>query len=451
MLRRTLITVLIVAVLIATVASVGALWPQQPLDEKQPSVTFSPFDSKTEQQWLLTLTDRQTALRDRLENRLHVNPDDHEASLLKGLLYFQTAQLDAALYELKSLTLRAPKFQLAHLILGDLFLARFDQLDHIGSNPLLSTLNSSDDERIEQLRKEAKARLQGYLTLIDQTRIPRALISLSDSVANVLVVDKSKNRLYIYENAGTGIPPRLVDDYYIVLGKKTGNKIEKGDLKTPSGVYFVTRFISDDDLPLKYGTGAFPVNYPNEYDRFLQKTGDGIWLHGTDKNLYSRPPLDSEGCVVLTNNEFTRIRQYVTPAETPVIISEQVEWISSNEWLDRTIELQTKLESWRQNWENANIGAYLDNYSVNFWAKGHDYNSWSRHKRRVLKNKRSQKITLSDISLFGYPRQSVDGKELVVANFNQRYRSNNYNGDMKKRLYLMHENGDWRVLYEGRQ
>jgi len=213
----------------------------------------------------------------------------------------------------------------------------------------------------------------------------------------------------------------------------------------------VTSYLSDEVLPRKYGTGAFPVNYPNEYDRSLRKTGDGIWLHGTNKDLYSRPPLDSEGCVVLTNDEFSRIGQYVKPGKTPVIISEQVEWISTGQWLDRTIELQAKLEDWRQKWEKADIGGYLDTYSVDFWAKGHDYDSWSLYKRIVLNNKKSQKITLSDLTLLGYPRQSAEGKEIVVANFRQRYKSNNYNGDMSKRLYLIHENGEWRILYEGRQ
>ncbi|PLX91062.1 MAG: hypothetical protein C0619_07925 [Desulfuromonas sp.] len=450
MLRRSLTTCLIISLLAATVVSVSALWNQQLPDENIPSVLFSPFDSQSEQQWLLSLSQQQSALWDRLKLRLQVNPEDYEASLLKALLFFQTAQLDAALEELNGLTQRAPKFQLAHLILGDLLLARFDQLEQIGSTPLLASINS-DEERIAQLRSEASVRLQGYLSLIDKREIPRSLISLSDSIEHVLVVDKSKNRLYIYENAGTAIPPRLIDDYYIVLGKKTGNKVTEGDLRTPSGVYFVTHFIDDENLPRKYGTGAFPVNYPNEYDRFQSKTGDGIWLHGTDKELYSRPPLDSEGCVVLTNEEFSRIKQYVKPGKTPVIISEKVEWIPTDQWLERTIELQTRLEGWRQNWENADIPAYLDDYSIDFWAQGHDYKSWTRYKKRVLANKKFQKIALSDISLFGYPRQSVNGKEVVVANFRQSYRSNNYNGDINKRLYLVHENGDWRVLYEGRR
>ena len=175
MLRRSLTTCLIISLLAATVVSVSALWNQQLPDENIPSVLFSPFDSQSEQQWLLSLSQQQSALWDRLKLRLQVNPEDYEASLLKALLFFQTAQLDAALEELNGLTQRAPKFQLAHLILGDLLLARFDQLEQIGSTPLLASINS-DEERIAQLRSEASVRLQGYLSLIDKREIRRARI-----------------------------------------------------------------------------------------------------------------------------------------------------------------------------------------------------------------------------------------------------------------------------------
>ena len=449
--RQIIISGLILTLLAVTAATVGALWTQPETELLSSQQVFALFETQAEKEWLSNLTDQQAAFRERLNTRLAVNPDDHEAQMLKGLFFFQTGRLNAALEELKALIDKAPRFQLAHLIYGDLLLARFDLLDEIGSAPILAELISDDEQRIDQLRKEAKARLQGYLSLLETAGIPRALVSLSQTVEHALIVDKSKNRLYVYQNAGTAVPPKLIDDYYIVLGKQPGNKKQRGDLKTPSGIYFVTGHIADEDLPRKYGSGAFPVNYPNEYDRFLRKTGDGIWLHGTHKDLYSRPPLDSEGCVVLTNDEFTRIGQYVAPGTTPVIISEQVEWISPSDWLDRTIELQAKLENWRQDWERADIGAYLNNYSADFWTNGHDYNSWKTYKKRVLSRKKSQDISLSNLSLFAYPRQSVAGQEMIVANFQQHYRSNNYSGDMAKRLYLVHENGDWRILYEGRQ
>ncbi|MDB4470774.1 L,D-transpeptidase family protein [Deltaproteobacteria bacterium] len=448
MTRRFTVTALILILLGFTVVQVGALWPdKKPLKDAQSVATLA---AVSEANWQSSLDPQQRALLDRFNTRLQRNDSDYEASLLRALLLFQTGRLDIAVAELQQLTARTPKFQLAHLILGDLLLARFDQVGSIGSSALLEQIGDDKEVRIEQLRREARARLRGYLSLVKGVEVPVALLALSRSTEYALVVDKGSNRLYVYRNIGSGLPPELVDDFYIVLGKKTGDKFREGDLKTPNGVYFVTSYLPDEKLPPLYGSGAFPVNYPNELDRRLRKTGDGIWLHGTDKSLYSRPPLDSEGCVVLTNEEFTRIGQYVEIGRTPVIISEQVQWCSSREWLDLNIEIQATLEHWRQSWEEADINSYLTMYAGDFWASGHDIESWQSYKKRIFAGKTFQKIDLSEISLLGYP-QIADRQPMVVANFRQQYRSNNYNGDMHKRLYMIKEHGSWKVLYEGRQ
>ncbi len=447
MAKRIIVSILILLLLGFTVAQVSALWSsKEKVTDTQAAMSLAGTD---ETGWLASLDAQQRAMLGRLDSRLERNEGDYEAILLKALLLFQTGRLDSAVSQLQLLTNKAPKFQLAHLILGDLLLARVDQVGSIGSSSLLEQIGQAQESRIEQLRREARARLQGYLSLVEGVDVPKALLSLSSTTEYALVVDKGKNRLYVYRNLGPGLPPELIDDFYIVLGKQTGDKFREGDLRTPNGVYFVTSYLPDEKLPPLYGSGAFPVNYPNELDRRLRKTGDGIWLHGTDKSLYSRPPLDSEGCVVLTNEEFTRIGQYVEIGRTPVIISEKVEWCSSRDWLDLNIEVQATLERWRQSWEQADIDSYLTMYAQAFWAKGHDYKSWQRHKKRVFSGKTFQKIDLSDISLLRYPQ--TDDKQMVVANFRQRYRSNNYNGDMSKRLYMVKEQGRWKVLYEGRQ
>jgi len=450
-LKRILIIGAVLSLFGLTGAKVGALWPQQEVDVQsvQPKKEQSlPLQSVELQK--LPIDAQTQDLLDHLKSRLSRNSDDFEASLLKGLLLFQSGNLVGAIDELRQLTERAPKFQLAHLILGDLLLARFDQVHSIGASDLLKDVNSEQERHIARLQSEARARLQGYLSLIGGVEVPQALLTLSDSTQYALVVDKKKNRLYVYHNVGPGLPPELVDDFYVVLGKKKGSKRREGDLKTPSGVYFVTSYLPDEKLPPLYGSGAFPVNYPNEYDLRLKKTGAGIWLHGTDKSLYSRPPLDSEGCVVLTNEEFRRIRQYVEIGRTPVVISEAVKWVSSREWLERNIEIQAALETWRQNWEKADLKAYLQMYSDSFWTRRYDKQSWGAHKKRVFAGKKTQKIDLSDISVLTYP--AVEEKSpMVVANFVQHYRSNNFNGDLHKRLYLVKESDGWKVLYEGRQ
>lgn len=450
MLRRSFVIFVITLLLVATVVSVGALWRNQPLDS---DFTTTPLEAK-----ILLATDvagdllpQQQALYQRLNARLQDNPEDHEASLLKALLFFQLDRLDDAISILHALTIRAPKFQLAHLVYGDLLVARFERLDQLGGSGMLENLDIPESNiEVENLRHEAQARLQGYLSLLQGQKIPAAFIALDPSIKYALLVDKSTNRLYIFRNAGTGLPPQLVDDYYVVLGQKEGNKYRKGDLKTPSGVYFVTGHISDEELPIKYGSGAYPVSYPNVFDRHMKKTGHGIWLHGTNKALYSRPPRDTEGCVALTNEELLRIDRYIEPGVTPVVISGQVEWISGREWLDKNIKLQSMLEDWRSSWESVDLQRYLSSYARDFWSDGYNLESWKDYKTRVLRWKTDQSIALRGISLFGYPRQGSEGRRIVVSTFNQHYRSNNYRGDMQKQLYLVEEDNQWKILYEGR-
>ena len=444
--RRGSLGILVVCLVWFTATRVGAIWQAQPTSSavKDAMGTRVSSDARIDQD----LTRREAALLQRVDQRLRQNPLDYEASLLKGLLYFKAGDLHLALSELDALTRRAPKFQLAHLIKGDLLLARYDQVSDIGQCGILAHLDSRQQEQLESLRDEARARLQGYLSLIGNQRIPEELVTLSRDVKAALVVDKSKHRLYVFENAQPGLPPRLVGDYYCVIGKLPGNKQLQGDMKTPEGVYFLTRHIPGDKLPDRYGDGAFPISYPNALDRHEGKTGNGIWLHGTDGEVYSRPPLDSDGCVVLSNDNLAAVSHYVQPGQTPVIIAHQVRWINSEEWLTRNHALLAALQSWRQDWQKGNLATYLNHYSSEFWSGRYNLKSWARRKKAVLSGKSFQRIALSGISILTYPERAADGRTLAVADFQQDYRSNNFSSDGPKRLYLVENGQQWHILTE---
>ena len=243
----------------------------------------------------------------RLNERLAHYPDDYEASLLKGIIDFKSGRLREARRQLASLIRRVPKFHLAYLVQGDLLLAQTQTVTDFGGTPLLAGLEKPDDKALEQLRAEAEARLNAYLDTLPQNRIPRALLALGRTVKTALVVDKQSHRLYVYRREGDGQPPHLVGDFYVSTGKLSGDKSSSGDMRTPEGVYFLTRHIPNSALPEKYGSGAYPLDYPNELDAHEGKTGEGIWLHGTDNAFYSRPPQDSEGCVVLPNIDLDHV------------------------------------------------------------------------------------------------------------------------------------------------
>ncbi|MDH5778094.1 MAG: L,D-transpeptidase family protein, partial [Gammaproteobacteria bacterium] len=332
---------------------------------------------------------------------------------------------------------------------GDLIMSRFGTVSDIGQNPLLSTLNKADRDKLQLLRDEAHARLRGSVERQIGNKVPLQILNLAPSVDKAVLVEKSTNRLYVYERTNDNTPPRLVHDYYISTGKKRGDKKVRGDLKTPEGVYFVTSWIPDEKLPSKYGVGAFPVNYPNEYDQRIGKTGSGIWLHGTDNGYYSRPPLDSEGCVVLTNIDLKTVMDEITPGVTPVVITEKANWVNVSDWKKQRQEVLTALEQWRKDWSSLDVERFLSHYDQNFWtSNGHDLQSWKTRKRNVVRNKTYQRIKLSDISLLSYP-ESEGRPAMIVARFRQQYDSNNYKGDIHKRIYLRKQGDQWRIMYEG--
>src|SRR5690606_34848488 len=140
------------------------------------------------------------------------------------------------------------------------------------------------------------------------------------------VVDARRSRLYVYENRDGY--PQLVTDYYVSQGKFGVNKSREGDQKTPLGVYYVTSRLQGRKLPDFYGSGALPISYPNAWDRLNGRGGSGIWLHGTPADSFSRPPLASGGCVVLSNPDLRRLSQEAEIGKTPVVIADEVRFVS---------------------------------------------------------------------------------------------------------------------------
>jgi murein L,D-transpeptidase YafK len=273
--------------------------------------------------------------------------------------------------------------------------------------------------------------------------VPRYLLQLRDDQKYALVVDTRRSRLYLYENdAGR---PRFVADYYVSSGKNGPQKVREGDEKTPIGVYHITARLPREKLSDFYGIGAFPIDYPNEWDRIQGRNGHGIWLHGTPSNTYSRPPRSSNGCVVLSNADLEEVAHKLQVGLTPVIISEEVQWLSVDDWTNQRKALDREIQRWRADWESLDTDRYLAHYSADFSAPGQNLDSWIRHKRLVNGGKTWIKVKVSNLSMFEDPGKA----DLVSVTFDQEYRSNNLANAVRKRQYWLREADGWRIVYEG--
>lgn len=233
-------------------------------------------------------------------------------------------------------------------------------------------------------------------------------------------------------------------DFYVTIGKLGTEKAVTGDQRTPIGVYFIQANLPKKQLADMYGSGAYPLSYPNEWDKRNGRTGRGIWLHGTSSDTYSRPPRASNGCVVLGNEDLNKLSPYLQVGITPVIITNKMAWNNSDDEADRTALLQ-ELELWRKDWASLDTNAYLKHYSRNFASENTNYDTWVRQKQTVNAGKSWIKLNLSDISLLTYPEQP----DMVVVNFEQDYTSSNLTNRMKKRQYWIKKNNHWQIVYEG--
>lgn len=364
-----------------------------------------------------------------------LNSRDMEALLVKSINSVGSNRLDAALDEVDTLLKANPNFKLAQMLKGDLLLARAQPLSNFGNDP------DAPSDRMNDLRDEARVRLQ---RVQQQTIItaPKFIWQLNPQQKHAIVVDTSKSTLYLYENVNG--EARYVENFYISVGKKGSDKNSEGDQKTPLGVYFVNAHLTKNQLTDFYGKDAYPINYPNEWDTRQGRNGHGIWLHGTPSDTYSRPPLASNGCVVLSNDDLSHLGKDVQVGTTPVIITNHMDWIDDDDKADYAALLKA-IEQWRSDWANLNTDSYLTHYASDFSTGSTNLNAWSAQKRLVNSGKSWIKLGLSDVSIFPYPSQP----NLVVVNFEQDYASNNLSNRMKKRQYWMKRDNRWQIVYEG--
>lgn len=367
---------------------------------------------------------------------LHAAGEDADRQLASTLLAVSESRMPDAMNSVNQLTQQYPNFKLAQLVKGDLLLARSQPLNTLGN-----TENTRNPE-LQQLRDEARQRVRAFTDSPTNDKVPVYLLNLDDSYRHAVVVDTSRSRLYVYENRA-GLPVRVAD-FYATIGKAGAGKKREGDNRTPIGIYSVSGFKPASELTDFYGSGAFTLSYPNEWDTRQGRNGHGIWIHGSPSNTYARTPLASEGCVVLANDDLTRLGQFIQKGKTPVIIAEEVEWVAYDALDARRNDLAAALDQWRQDWESLDTPKLLGNYSASFRTGSQDFRAFGASKVKVNASKSWIKVGISKVNLMLYPERP----DFALVSFVQDYRSSNLSDQTTKRQFWSRENGRWKIIHE---
>ena len=274
--------------------------------------------------------------------------------------------------------------------------------------------------------------------------VPAFVLEIPESVSDVLIADAQSATLHRFGRTASGIVN--VEQRYMSIGQNGVGKKRAWDRKTPLGVYFITEQLDTSNLNAKYGVAAYPLDYPNAWDKHMQRTGDGIWLHGVDKNGSKRPPRDTDGCLALPNDELLSLADTLEPLVTPVIVARELVWTAPDELENMRIELRIVLELWRQSLEEGDLPTYLSLYSDDFRHRGMDKDTWASYRLATFDARDLESVKLDNVLLIADPEEPG----LYLSRFTQEFVTHGSTVKSTKRLYwLRREDKFWQIVAEG--
>ncbi len=266
--------------------------------------------------------------------------------------------------------------------------------------------------------------------------VPAALLFWPEEGSEyAIVVDKSAQKVLLYRWDNLLAPVKV---YNASTGENNGPKAKRNDKKTPEGVYFFTDAYEKSKLAPRYGSRAFPLDYPNPLDKKKGRDGYGIWFHGLDRPL---KPNDTNGCIALDNPSIDELAHYIQLNDTPVVISSRVEMVSPDEQEKEKKQLLEVIEDWRRAWENKEIDRYMSYYSPRFTSDGKNREQWKEYKAIVANKYKEISVEIENLRLL-----KNDG--IVMAKFDQRYSTDRLQSKGEKRLYLQQNSKEWKIVGE---
>ena len=301
-------------------------------------------------------------------------------------------------------------------------------------------------EDLSQLKLQAKARVLANAQRPARGMVPRELVRLSSWSRYALAVDASLSRLYVFENTPDGL--QLVQDFYAAVGKMGVDKNAYGDRRTPAGVYYLINQYEPRKLFDIYGEGAIALNYPNEFDRRLGRTGSGIWLHGSPRNNFARITQATDGCIALANPDLQWLRGRIDMRRTPIVVAQQLQWVRQDQTRKPHQDFETALERWRGAKSSGTVANVSFFYTPDFTSFGQKPLSlWIPDLQAEMQRIGSRDVELKNLSYLYWRDPQAANTEVMVVTFGQVAR-----GDVRgpvKRQYWTRQSGQWKIFFEG--
>ena len=274
------------------------------------------------------------------------------------------------------------------------------------------------------------------LLAAQESDLPSYVLKLPASVETVLIAETGTATLHRYRHGEDGLEQD--DQKRMSVGQNGVGKQRAGDQRTPLGIYFVAEHLDTTRLHEKYGPIAFPLDYPNVWDRANNRTGDGIWIHGVTPNSGPRPTLDTDGCIVVPNEHLLILEAYLEPLQTPVIVTRSIQRASREEIAHTRAELMSVLKLWSDSYRVGDWHQYLALYAQEFEYRGMTREEWFAYRVRSVGGRTIEGFIVDNIMLLADPEEPG----LYLSRFRQTITEDERTMVTTKRLY-------WRRTEQG--
>ena len=374
-----------------------------------------------------------------------------EVMLMQAVSDIRSGRLSQAERQIDQLIALHPNYRLAHLIKGDLLLARARALSGIGNvthehlhaqvivpspYPSRRPLLQSGAESVADLRAELLARVRHTLDVTKRDRLPEGLWRVAQDVPHVLFVDASRSRLYVFENRGGLLG--LIADYYASVGKLGVGKLREGDRRTPTGTYLLTGAVARERLNDFYGGAAYELDFPSPWDVRLGRTGSGIWLHGTPASTLVRAPRASDGCIVVSNADLASIGRLVVPGRTLIVVADESRWVDRDTLARQSQSVLVAFEQWRGDFVSGDMARITQHY----------LGATSRSAEtapRMVNVSRTRPLSSGQVNVGNVSIVQVAGETGVATAMFDRMLGNHRD---RVRQYWVMDHGRWRIAHE---
>ncbi len=284
---------------------------------------------------------------------------------------------------------------------------------------------------------------------------PRA-VSFPREMDFFILANKANDTMYFLANQGSSWSIKRT--YHMAHGARNGRKMRAGDKKTPEGLYFIIGRKERRELHNQYGPLAFVLNYPNEIDKREGRTGNGIWIHGTNPDSI---PIETRGCLELNNDDLielgTTLKSGVgVPVHiiskdslpNPEIVPNYKAVAQKRKTILSAYQAKSSyfiaiLDTWQKDWETRNIDHYSRHYHPEkFFSQGMHWEEWKTKKAATFTMYSMINISIDNIFLADFTDSTA------VLKFFQTYESNRFKTTNGKRLLLVKSDSQWKICQE---